>query len=58
MEIIETNISEDKVLKTVELNEFDDDFEYIDDCMINKELARIHSEQERELMKKVEFEGE
>jgi len=26
--------------------------------MINKELARIHSEQERELMKKVEFEGE
>lgn len=52
-EIIETKIPDDKVLNTVELSDFDDDFEYIDDCMVNKELARIHREQDRELMKKL-----
>ncbi len=69
-------------MKTYDKSSFDDDFEYVDDCMVNKELARIHREQEielmkkwslseseglecevrdfaqRELMKKVEFEGE
>jgi hypothetical protein len=56
-EIIETNISDDVILKTyISRNINDDDFEYIDYCMVNKELARIHSEQEKELMKNVKFE--